>query len=541
MISLSKYWLSMPAGLRIFIKKITGYSPYPSFANIRSNVPRAVELMNIHFGTVIGSHRAANLLDSSLARFFTERGHRVTVVLCDGCLPACLNCSVWKSSEIDFEGDTLTQSPKEQGLCDVCFPSAYKLWISTGAKVYKISELMEGVVSEVKDRSSVYHRNINVTEEVVSGSLRYLCKGDENCISDELFTRYAQASLMICKIYNKLLEKEAIDLGVWVHGIYMPHGILNKVFKEHNIPFYNYNTSYRANRYYFTRNETYHHAFSAETAEQLKLDSLSDHEAYETREYLRSREVGSQDWQQFNNTPEDDPIQALQSRGFIDDDRELAVLYTNVVWDARLHFRGNIYEQMEDWITDTVTYFRSNPSKKLIIRVHPGELISHSVSRERVRELACVQGLPENITLVDAESKISSYFLGRNADINLIFATKMGMELSVFRAPVVCCGDAWVRGKGATIDPENKEEYLDILGLEDWSILSTERMSARGLAYANYFFNKKPIFFPYFEVAVDRKSFKTNVDLFQESLNAVDSELYWVEGMMLRNDEIINK
>ncbi len=541
MLSISKFWLSLPAGLRLFLKKISGYSPYPSFKGVQPSISQAEVTKNIHFGTIIGSHRAANLLDSSLAKFFTARGHRVTVVLCDGGLPACLNCSVWKSSKSDFQSDTLSKSPKEQGICNVCFPNAFKLWRSTGAKVYKLSELLKNEVDGVQNRGLVRYENMDVTEEVVSGSLRYLCKGNEACISDELYSRYARASLMICEAYKNLLEKEIIDLGIWVHGIYMPHGILNKIFKEKKIPFYNYNTSYRANRYYFTRNDTYHHVFPAETAEQLELDQLNNEDAKETEKYLRSREDGSQDWQQFNNTPENDPILALNELGYSDDGRELAVLFTNVVWDARLHFRENIYEQMDEWIKDTVDYFRKNPKRKLIIRVHPGELISHSVSRERVRDLTCIQNLPDNITLVDAESKISSYYLGRKADINLIFATKMGMELSIFPTPVVCCGDAWIRGKGATIDPANKEEYLNILNTNDWASFYSEHMTLRGLAYANYFFNKKPIFFPYFEVARDRKSFKTNIEKFKVSMTTLNSELYHIEDMMLRNNEVLNK
>ena len=52
---------------------------------------------------------------------------------------------------------------------------------------------------------------------------------------------------------------------------------------------------------------------------------------------------------------------------------------------------------MVSWIEDTVNFFKLNSNKKLIIRIHPGELISHSVSREKVEELNCLKNLPENL------------------------------------------------------------------------------------------------------------------------------------------------
>ncbi|MEM1402808.1 MAG: hypothetical protein AAGG55_05710 [Pseudomonadota bacterium] len=473
------------------------------------------------------------MLEPALASYLVARGHKVTVLLCDKALPACLTCSIWKSKASDKEEDTLTESPADQGLCEACFPAALRTWETSGAEVLTLSSLLTSSdKAEVRERcgrlvagESVVLDGTDFKEDVVAGCLRYLCKGDEESISTELFRRYAEASMMIARAYKNFLSSTEVDCGVWVHGIYVPHGVLNRVFRSRSLPFLNYNTSYRQSRFYFVENDTYHHVFPGESADELGLDKVTGEEIGQIEEYLRSRASGSNDWQQFNNEPLSDTKRGLRELGFTIDDRPTAVMYTNVVWDARLHFRDSVYDRMEDWIADTVEYFRVAPHRKLILRVHPGELISHSVSRSRVVDHPALQDLPENITVVGADSKISSYDLADIADLILVFATKMSMELGRYGKPIICCGDAWVRGKGATIDPVTPDEYLEKLGSQNWQYLYDPSMRDRAIAYSHYIFEEKPIAFPIFDVSGDRKSFTLNPMKLQIEASKTDSSL----------------
>ncbi len=549
-LKLTKIWLLLPYNLRNLIKDFFGYSPYPDFKKLKISIKKTKtdQQKNFHFGTIIGSHRASNLLDSSLAKYLVDRGHSVSVLICDENLPACLNSSIWKSSKKDRLENTLSDSPKKQNLCKVCFKNSEKLWKLTNAKIYKISDLLtkadhkkiDDKIKKLKLLGDVFYKEINLREDIIAGCLRYLCLGDENKISKELYERYATSSLRICFCYEKILSIESIDTGVWVHGIYVPHGILNKIFKKKKINFYNYNTSYRENRFYFTKNDTYHKVFPRESSEQLSLDNFTESELQQAKEYLLSREKGSQDWQQFNNDPLKDSMQELKKIGFKEDEKDLAVLFTNVVWDARLHFQENLYDDMVEWIKDTVDFFKTSASKKLIIRVHPGELISHSVSREKVACLDFLQNLPENILLVPPESKISSYFLASISKLNLVYATKMSMELCLYDAPIVCCGDAWVKGKNATVDPSSKKEFLEILNLRDWEALNKKINKKKGLSYSHYLFEKKPIFFPYFKVSQDRKSFTVDLGNYEKAYLAKKSVLNFMEDKLIKKEEIIN-
>ena len=548
-ISISSIWLRVPEKIKLLIKKFLKYRKFPNYALIKEiHLKKIDQKKSFHFGTIIGNHNASNLLDSSIAKYLILKGHNVSVLLCDEALPACLNTSIWKSSHTDRLKNDLTLSPKEQNLCETCHGQSLKLWESTNAKIYKISELISEVelkqisikINSLKALDKIFYNGLDLTEDVIAGCLRYLCKGKENIIPENLYKRYAESALKICLCYEKIIAENNIDVGVWVHGIYVPHGVLNKIFKKNKISFYNYNTSYREKRFYFTRNETYHKQFPKETADYLKLKETSKKQIKSIKEYLKSRERGSQDWQQFNNNPESSPQEKLKSLGYKFDQRDLAILYTNVVWDARLHFQENIYPDMVSWIEDTVNFFKLNSNKKLIIRIHPGELISHSVSRERVEELNCLKNLPENITLIKPQSRISSYYLASISSLNILFATKLAMELSIYEKPIICCGDAWVRGKGATIDPRSIKEYKELLN-NDWRNLKNKYSSFLGLAYSYYFFERKPIFFPYFKVAADRKAFTINLKRYQEELNKNNSILNYMENCLINKIDINNK
>jgi hypothetical protein len=48
-------------------------------------------------------------------------------------------------------------------------------------------------------------------------------------------------------------------------------------------------------------------------------------------------------------------------------------LFTNLIWDSSVYGQDTIFNNMYEWIEETIFYFISNPTKHLIIRIHPAE------------------------------------------------------------------------------------------------------------------------------------------------------------------------
>ncbi len=71
--------------------------------------------------------------------------------------------------------------------------------------------------------------------------------------------------------------------------------------------------------------------------------------------------------------------------------------------------------------------------------------------------------LPENIFVIPPESAVSTYAAMSLCDSVIIYGTKTGVELVSSGIPVLVAGEAWIRGKGLTMDADSPEQYFAYL------------------------------------------------------------------------------
>jgi hypothetical protein len=134
-----------------------------------------------------------------------------------------------------------------------------------------------------------------------------------------------------------------------------------------------------------------------------------------------------------------------------------------------------------------------------LIRVHPAEVRGTIPSRQPlVAEIRkAFPSLPPNVFVIPPESKSSTYAAMYRCDSVLIYGTKTGVELTSVGIPVVVAGEAWIRGKGVTMDATTPGEYFRILdGLPAGRRLdAATRQRARKYAY--HFFFRRMIPLPF--------------------------------------------
>jgi Capsule polysaccharide biosynthesis protein len=154
------------------------------------------------------------------------------------------------------------------------------------------------------------------------------------------------------------------------------------------------------------------------------------------------------------------PVQggeAVRSRLGLDK-RPVALLATNVLGDSLTLGRQVFSKTMGEWINRTVQYFVRRPDVQLVIRVHPGELLTHGTSMVDVVKQT-VPVLPENIHLIGPQEKVNTYDLVEVADLGLVYTTTVGMEMAMSGIPVIVAGKTHYRGRGFTYDPKSWEDY----------------------------------------------------------------------------------
>lgn len=145
------------------------------------------------------------------------------------------------------------------------------------------------------------------------------------------------------------------------------------------------------------------------------------------------------------------------------DQRPVVLLATNVLGDSLTLGRQVFSKSMAEWISRTVQYFAGREDVQLVIRVHPGEVLTHGNSMMDVVHNVLPR-LPEHIRMVGPKDKVNTYDLFEVADLGLVYTTTVGLEMALMGLPVIVTGQTHYRGRGFTHDPDTWVTYYKQLG-----------------------------------------------------------------------------
>ena len=456
----------------------------------------------ILLGTDVGGHLNGTVLEAALGAALRMRGHGVDMLLCDGVLPACLECTY-----VQVEPDRMARSGPQGSLCSYCHRSGTRAVEGLDIRTHVFSALVTPADREeahriasaatVQDVSSLELDALRVGEHALAGTLRFFARAELDSSLQELviLRRYVEAAVITVRAAQALLRREKYDVAVFHHGIYVPQGLLGEVCRAEGVRVVNWNPGYRSRTFIFSHHNTYHHTLMDEPTSMWEDQGWDDEREQRVLEYLESRWSGSRDWIYFHREPQHD-VEAIEHEVGIDfSARPTIGLLTNVMWDAQLHYPANAFPTMRDWVVQTVGWFAEHPELQLLIRVHPAEITGWLPSKQQVeaeirREFP---DLPENVYVVGPDSQVSTYAAMLQCDSVIIFGTKTGVELTSLGVPVIVAGEAWIRGKGVTRDVTTRESYADILATLPVGQRMSQAETSRARQYAFHFFFRRMI------------------------------------------------
>ena len=450
--------------------------------------------------TSLGAYQPASRLDSLLAVALRLRGAEPHVFLCDSFLPACQLVDAYFYPN----QDKFLRHGSRGDVCRTCAEPAASVFEALGIPVHRFSnyvaeprrrEILELAADTPATEIAGYREgSIAVGEHALAGALRFFASGslDEEPRGEEVLRAYFRAALLTSEATRGLFDEMEFDTVVLHHGLYVPQGIICEEVRAQGTRVATWHPAYRRGCFTFSEDDTYHKTFIHEPTDKWEKISWTPELDTSLLEYLESRRRGSHDWISFNRQPIES-LDEISSYLGLDRNKPWIGMLTNVLWDAQLHYPANAFPNLLDWTVRTVEYFARRQDLQLIIRAHPAEVTGQLPARQTIsNELAqAFPVLPDNVFVIPAESRISTYEVMLNCDTVLIYATKMGIELSAFGVPVVVAGEAWIRNKGFSIDTSNPEEYfelLDRLPLKQ-RLDGPSRERARKYAY-HYFFRR---------------------------------------------------
>jgi hypothetical protein len=452
--------------------------------------------------TNIGGHGPAAMMESTLAAALALRDADVEIVLCDAALPACLRAEY---SDLPDDG-VLTDRRLDRSFCPTCMQRGRAMFEPLGLRVHVLSEL---ITPEERDRArrlaedlpaaeidGYEEEGLEVGEHARAGALRYYTRGDLEAEpnGETVLRRYLEASILSVAAYRRLLANSRFDVAVFHHGLYVPQGLVGEVCRKLGVRVVNWVVAYRNNSFILSHGDTYHRTLMDEPASDWTDMAWGERQRDDIAAYLKSRWQGGRDWIGFHEKPDEDAGAFVRAIG-IDPKKPIIGMLSNVVWDAQLHYPANAFPSLTDWALRTIEYFGRRPDLQLVLRIHPAEV--RGTARSRQPLLAEIEKLfpvlPGNVFIIPPESPVSTYAVMELCDSVLIYATKMGVELTAVGVPVVVAGEAWIKNKDLTLDAASPEEYFAILDrLPLGEPLPAAKIEA-ALKYAYHFFFRRMI------------------------------------------------
>jgi hypothetical protein len=284
---------------------------------------------------------------------------------------------------------------------------------------------------------------------------------DEN--SDIYRLRY-ERNLEAAKAAYVWLQQGKPDVLIVPNGTIQELGVVYRVARHLNIKTITYEFGDQRQRIWFAQNGEVMRQETDGLWEARREKTLHDSQLDRVKALFAARQKATT-WENFARRWQGVPAQgAEQARSALGlDDRPVVLLATNVLGDSLTLGRQVFSRSMSEWITRTVQYFAGREDAQLVIRVHPGELLTHGLSMVDVVKQVLPK-LPEHIHLIGPAEKMNTYDLIDLADVGLVYTTTVGLEMAMNGLPVIVAGHTHFRNRGFTLDAESWVTYFKLLG-----------------------------------------------------------------------------
>jgi hypothetical protein len=441
------------------------------------------------FFTVQGRPNMLAVKEGILAHGINLRNGFSEMVICDRFLPAC---------DLPF----VTSNGKL--LCKACSSAAQKIYKSFDLPFHLFSDFINAEQIAEAERMAeklnfeeyfnFEYLGMKIGKHVYAAVLRYLLRGtvENDDRTKEICRRYVKSAIMMADISKAIIERLKPDCVVMHHGIYLTTGIFSEYARSRGVRVVIFTPAYRKNTFLFSHDETYHKTLQDEPAENWESITFSDNDSRILDDYLNSRRWGSQDFISYYPNPLEDRDRIVHELA-LDPSKKIIGLFTNLPWDGQVVFHDNAFNNMFEWIAETIEYYIKKPQQQLIIRIHPAEVKGAVETQQKLDPMIRNKfpRLPANIKIIPSNSNVSTYTLSDLVDAAIVYTTKVGLEFSVKGIPVIIAGEAFYRNKGFTYDANSKSEYFSLLDEVSEFKQNSPELIARARKYAYYYFFRR--------------------------------------------------
>ena len=145
--------------------------------------------------------------------------------------------------------------------------------------------------------------------------------------------------------------------------------------------------------------------------------------------------------------------------------QRVVTIFTNIVFDTSQALANTIFDNMFDWLQETLKLASSHPETLFIVRAHPDEYRPGKESTESVEQFMQEGGYlsQPNISFIGPFDYISSYELIDLSQFCIVYNSTIGLEATIRGKPVVAGAHSKYSHEAVTHEPTSRDEYRAML------------------------------------------------------------------------------
>lgn len=365
-----------------------------------------------------------------------------------------------------------------------------------GFEGVSIGELA-GTIDETfeTDSSKVYYRGVPLDGCAKASTRKYLKRYSIDLSESRtrsLYEQFLHGGAMLVDASKSLLNQYDITASIVSEANYIQGFVPLFVSRDAGIPTYSEGWGYRHGCHIFgtATNRNHMGQFAAQDVVEAALTSeLTDNEREAVESITsqwRNNEVANMDY-------------ANRTGQSVDTDADTLVgLFTNLLWDGALEPDQALYDDVYEWLADTIDIFKNLDDAHLVIKPHPAEHLRGTNESVGGWIRATYSQLPENVTILPPDTDVDTYELFTDLDLGIVYASTVGLEMVYDGVPVVTSGYPPYHGFEITYDPETKSEYREFIQ-QPGDHNCPEDCQTRARRYFHFLFFCKHFEFPYYE------------------------------------------
>jgi hypothetical protein len=312
------------------------------------------------------------------------------------------------------------------------------------------------------------------------------------------------------------LKKNQQDVVIVPNGTIQELGVVYRVARHLGISTITYEFGEQRERIWLAQNSEIMRQDTDALWKSRKAKKIDIGQRRRIEALYKARE-GGQRWENFSRLWQGSSlIGGEKIRGLLGlDERPIILVSTNVIGDSLTLGRQQFTSGMTEWLVRSLEYFSSHTNMQVIIRVHPGEILTRGTSVVDIVNRILPER-PSHIHLIGPQEKVNTYDIMKIASLGMVYTTTVGMEMAMHGIPVLVTGMTHYRNRGFTYDPNSWDEFFkileDILAAPEQYRLNREKVDL-AWQYAYYFFFDYPRPFPWHLVKVWDDYHKTPLPL----------------------------